>query len=93
MLMLKELRKREGWTQKQIAEKLGVSQNNYSYMENGKIKILDDYVKILCDLYHCSKSYLFGESGEQVGIFTEFRRDVRFIEMIDLILSGEDRNA
>lgn len=95
MLMLKELRKREGWTQKQIAQKLGVTQNNYSYMENGKIKIADNYIKILCELYHCSKEYLLGESGQQVKIwdkeYTEFRRETRFLEMIDLILSGADR--
>ena len=89
MLMLKSLRKREGWTQKQVAEKLGISQNNYSYIENGKVKISDEYIAILCEIYQCSKDYLLGKTENiKANIITRAQKDV---EMIDFILTGRDR--
>lgn len=37
-LLLKELRKENGWTQKEVAEKLGTSQQNYQRYETGQIE-------------------------------------------------------
>ena len=37
-LLLKELRKENGWTQKEVAEKLCTSQQNYQRYETGQIE-------------------------------------------------------
>lgn len=37
-LLLKELRKENSWTQKEVAEKLGTSQQNYQRYETGQIE-------------------------------------------------------
>ena len=45
-LNLKDARKSKGLTQQQVADFIGISQNNYSYWENGKVKI--DSVRVRC---------------------------------------------
>ena len=89
MLKLKSLRKECGLTQRQVAEKLGISQNNYSYIENEKVKISDEYIEILCNLFSCSKDYLLGKKEERKNNFIVGRQ--KELAMIDFILTGEDR--
>ncbi len=89
MLKLKSLRKEFGLTQKQIAERLGISQNSYSYIENEKVKISDEYIEILCKLFMCSKEYLLGKKEERKNIFVTTKQ--KELEMIKFILTGEDR--
>lgn len=75
---LKELRKAAGLTQKQVADKLGISQNNYSCMENGKVKIAEKYIFILCGLYDCTKEYLLGED-----ILDEKIKEMPFNDLVE----------
>lgn len=89
MLKLKTLRKECGLTQRQVAEKLGISQNNYSYIENGKVKISEEYIDILCSLFACSKDYLLGKKEERKKNFVAGRQ--KELAMVDFILTGEDR--
>lgn len=58
---LKDLRKNAGMNQTQIAEKLGMTQTNYSAIESGKTKNIA--VKTLVDL-----SVIFGT--EEDALFT-----------------------
>ena len=60
MLRLKEVRKSKGLTQQDVAKYVGISQNNYSYWENGKVKIDNDSIKKLADLFNVSVDYLLG---------------------------------
>ncbi len=60
MLRLKEARKAKGLTQQDVANYVGISQNNYSYWENGKVKIDNDSIKKLADLFDVSVDYLLG---------------------------------
>ena len=48
---LKILRKAKGLTQKEVADFIGISQNNYSYWENGKVKIDNGSLQKLADFF------------------------------------------
>lgn len=50
-LYLKGLRLREGYTQEQLGNLIGVSQNNISAMEHGKRSIGKNIAKRLADLF------------------------------------------
>lgn len=57
---LKNLRKAKGLTQKEVAEFIGISQNNYSYWENEKVKIDNDSLQKLADFFGVTTDYLLG---------------------------------
>lgn len=63
---LKELRLYLKMTQSQMANILGIKQNSYSQVENGKASITDRNKSILSQKYHVSPEWL---SGEDVDMF------------------------
>ena len=64
---LKDLRKEAGLNQTQLAEKLGMTQTNYSAIESGKTKNIA--VKTLVDL-----SEIYGKDDDAL-----FRAELRYI--------------
>lgn len=62
-LNLKTARKRKGLTQQQVADFIGISQNNYSYWENGKVKIDNISLQRLSELFGVSVDYLLGREN------------------------------
>lgn len=60
---IRNLRIDRGYTQKQIAEYLGVKQNTYSQYEIGVLNYPIDVVMKLADFYHVSVDYLVGRTG------------------------------
>jgi transcriptional regulator with XRE-family HTH domain len=61
---IKEARKEQNLTQKEIANELGIKQQAYSRFENGEFEL--DYEKIifLCKKYKTSADYLLGLENE-----------------------------
>ena len=59
-----EIRKSRGLSQKQVAELLGVPQQQYSRYENGKFDIPVRYVITLCKFYGISSDWLLGLKEE-----------------------------
>lgn len=57
---LYEVRKRNGLSQKNVAELLGIPQQQYSRYENGKFEIPVRYVITLCKYYGISADWLLG---------------------------------
>ena len=57
---LKIVRKAKGYTQQQVADYLGISQNNYSYWENGKVKIDNESLVKLSAFFKVSIDFLIG---------------------------------
>lgn len=57
---LKSLRKSKGLTQSELAHIIGISQNNYSYWENGKVKIDNASLQKLADFFNVSIDYILG---------------------------------
>ena len=59
---IRKLRTDTGYTQKQIAELLGVSQNTYSQYEIGVLNYPVDALVKLADFYGVSVDYLLGRT-------------------------------
>lgn len=62
MMNLKSARKAKGLTQQQVADYVGISQNNYSYWERGVVKIDNLSLQKLSKLFDCTIDYLLGRT-------------------------------
>ena len=62
---IRNLRIDSGYTQKQIGEHLGISQNTYSQYEIGILNYPVDVIIKLAQLYSVSTDYLFGLTNEK----------------------------
>ena len=62
---IRNLRIDNGYTQKQIAEQLGISQNTYSQYEVGVLNYPVDALIILADFYGVSVDYLLGRTNKK----------------------------
>lgn len=65
---LKELRTILGLSQKQLADVLGIKQNSYSYIENGKASITDRNKKRLYDILGVNPDWLEGDDDASVTL-------------------------
>lgn len=63
MTRLKEIRKAQGLTQKEVAEKLHIAQSSYSLWESGKTKIDVDTMKVLAEILGVSFETLAGNKS------------------------------
>ena len=59
---IRKLRLDNGYTQKQIAQMLGVSQNTYSQYEIGVLNYPVDVIIKLADFYGTTTDYLLGRT-------------------------------
>ncbi|GAD41583.1 helix-turn-helix domain-containing protein [Streptococcus anginosus] len=62
---LKELRKKEGLTQEQMANILGTNQSQYGKYENEKTKLNLENAKKLAKYFNVSVAYLLGLEGQK----------------------------
>ena len=62
---IRSLRIDNGYTQKQIGEYLGISQNTYSQYEIGVLNYPIEVLMKLADFYNVSVDYLLGRTGEK----------------------------
>lgn len=62
---IRNLRIDNGYTQKQIAAYLGISQNTYSQYEVGVLNYSVDTLEKLADFYGVSVDYLLGRTNEK----------------------------
>lgn len=60
---LRQARKAKGLTQSEVAHAIGLTQNGYSYWENGKAKIDKDQLLKLAELFEVSTDYLLGNTS------------------------------
>lgn len=58
------LRKARGWSQEELADRLGVTRQAVSRWESGSAKPAADKIVALCDLFGVSADYLLGRNGE-----------------------------
>lgn len=66
MNRLKELRENNDLYQKDIAEKLGITQRNYSYFETGQTMLTADILEKLALFYNTSVDYLLYLTDEKI---------------------------
>lgn len=68
-IILKELRLQSGMTQKELADKIGVTKSVISYYELQERAPSPEILKKLANLFHVSTDYLLGiERGETVDV-------------------------
>ena len=63
---LKDLREDHDYTQQQVAEKIGITQRKYSYIETGVQQLTADVLVALARFYKVSVDYLVGETDVTV---------------------------
>lgn len=59
---IKELRLEKGLTQKQLAEKIGTTDDCIYSWENERSEPSCDFICVLCDFFEVSADYLLGRS-------------------------------
>lgn len=68
---LQTLRLKYGYSQKQVAEKLGVSPSIISGYETGERTPSTDVLLSLSGIYHCSTDYLLGKESSNPPIILD----------------------
>ena len=71
---LKENRKRYGYSQKQVAAKLGLSPSIVSGYETGERTPSTEVLLSLSYLYHCSLDYLVGKQTQEQPCVLGYKR-------------------
>ncbi len=62
---LKEIRKLNNYKQKDIAEQLNITREQYQLYESGKRELLVHHLIPLCEFYNVSPEYFLGFTDEQ----------------------------
>lgn len=86
-MRLLELRNKKNITQKEIAEKLFLTQNGYSSYENGRTEPNIETLCKLADYYDVSLDYLVGrERNNEIGFLNEQQKNaVQIIQQLNEI--------
>src|SRR5271165_1286089 len=89
---VKELRKERGWSQSELAEKVGTDARQISRYENGRITPSLDVVARLAEVFNISLDYLVVEGAERRPLHVQ---DHGLGERLALLseLTDEDRAA
>lgn len=65
MTRIKELREAKGWTQSDLADRLGVHQQAISKYERKTVDLDTDTIRRLCSIFDCTADYLLGISSRR----------------------------
>ncbi|MBQ6719319.1 MAG: helix-turn-helix transcriptional regulator [Oscillospiraceae bacterium] len=73
------MRKARGWSQEELADRVGVSRQAVSRWESGSAKPEADKIIVLCDLFGVSADYLLRDNyaGERVPVMADQQEPVR----------------
>ena len=71
---IRDIRKKNGYTQTKLSEKLMLSVDSVSNIENGKTTCMPEHIMRLCQLFNVSADYIyFGEESivedKDVGLY------------------------
>lgn len=84
---IKTLRKELGLSQDAFAEKLGLTKNYISLVENGNRNLSEQSIKVLCSTLDVDEEWLRTGKGE---MFIEKSKDILISDMLTDILKGDD---
>lgn len=84
---IKTLRKELGLSQDAFAEKLGLTKNYISLIENGNRNLSEQSIKVLCSTLDVNEEWLRTGKGE---MFIEKSKDILISDMFADILKGDD---
>lgn len=92
---LRAARRAKGLTQAEVAQAIGLTQNGYSYWENGKAKIDRDQLIKLATLFEVSTDYLLGkedspgQNSERIPVLGSIPAGIP-VEAVEEILDWEE---
>ncbi len=94
MIELKKLRLDFGFTQSEIANKLGISQQAYANYESGKRQPDQNTLIKIADIFDVSTDYLLGRTKELQTPQNENTRDEQSHELLEIFdtLSSSDKD-
>ena len=84
---IKTLRKELGLSQDAFAEKLGLTKNYISLVENGNRNLSEQSIKVLCSTLDVNEEWLRTGKGE---MFIEKSKDILISDMFADIFKGDD---
>lgn len=90
---LQEMRKRAGLTQKQLADKLGVTQQTIWYYESGNRDMKSAVIVDICRALGCSVSELLGIQDEQDGLLEVRPSSSHRVPIVGRVAAGEAKEA
>lgn len=73
---LKKLRKEKKWSQRKVAELIGISRGNYAHYETNSKVPREDNLQKLADLFDVSTDYLLGRTDEHKPV-EQIKKDVQ----------------
>lgn len=81
MNRIRELRKRNGWLQSDLAARLNTAQQSVARYETEQRQLDPETIHKLCDIFGCTADYLLGRSeqatpeltGEEYALIAAFR--------------------
>lgn len=88
---LKLLREEHKLTQRDFAQKLGISKTTLCYYEQGKVSPSTDMLVKIADFFNCSTDYLLSHKAKNVLYLDSLTRDQK--ELIRLVQNLDDRKA
>lgn len=88
---IREYRLKRGLTQGQIAEKLGMTEANFSSYERGKSIPPGDKLKQIAELLDVSTDYLLGQTDDPSIHREEYLPEVRAIQRAAKNMTPKDR--
>lgn len=90
---IRELRKRQHWTQKELADHLGLTPKMISFYENNERTPPADILISLSHLFHTSTDYLLGlREEDHDGQVTDFDKTKRLLNEDEYALISLYRN-
>ena len=88
---LKALRKRLGYTQQEIADRLGIKRNTFANYEIGRNKPIDAVITLICKEFGVNEVWLrTGEGGEE-NMFTKVSDEDRFSLSLGKLSTTDNR--
>ena len=86
---LKELREDHDLLQKEVANAIGISERNYSYLETGGTALTEDVLRKLACFYHTSVDYILYLTDEHKAYKRSIMQEENKVKDIKQIKKGK----
>lgn len=93
---LKELRLNKGWSQRQLGEKLGISNVAISMYERGERTPDYETLELICDIFNVSIDYILGKEDvsayllkpSETDFLIKLKEDEDLYALVEKLLNG-----
>ncbi len=89
-IRIKKLRELRGYNQVYMARKLGISQEQYSYLETKQKYIPGDQIKIICSLLDVKEDYLRSFDPQNIIEHTSIEQSKGYLNIQNLLIENHE---